>query len=151
MKKVSEPNRKKISDELGIYLAELYAVYLKTQNFHWNVTGPEFFSLHLLLDKQYKEMAEEIDEIAERIRGLGFFVEASFSSFQKLMTIKEAGKKTKTKEMLRSLIKSHETLLDVARNLSSLADDEHDYGTVDLLGRRMGSHEFMAWMLKSQL
>ena len=148
---MSEQNRQAVGDSLARLLADTYAVYLKTQNFHWNVTGPEFFSLHLLFEKQYLELAEQIDEMAERIRALGFFVDASFGGFKLLTSIKEEDKLLTAKDMLHHLVASHETVVRHARTLSALAEKENDPATVDLLGRRIGGHEKMAWMLRSQL
>jgi starvation-inducible DNA-binding protein len=148
---ISEQNRIKISEGLFGVLSDTYALYLKTQNFHWNVRGPEFYSLHLLFEKHYQEMAEAIDEIAERIRALGFLVEASFSAFQKTTAIKEGEKNLNSKEMLVSLILAHEVLIRNARKVAELSDEGGDFATVDMLGRRLGAHEQMAWFLRSQL
>lgn len=148
---LNEQNRSAISTGLERLLAEVYTLYLKTQNFHWNVRGTEFYSLHLLFEKHYEEMAEEIDEIAERIRALGFFVEASFSSFSELSSIKEEEKVLSAKEMLNSLVQGHEVYIREARRVAEIADRELDFATVDMLGRRMGAHEKMAWFLRSQI
>lgn len=148
---ISEQNRSAISDGLARVLSETYVLYLKTQNFHWNVRGPEFYSLHLLFEKQYEEMAEAVDEIAERIRALGFFVDATFSAFSDLASIKEEEKVLNAKEMLSSLVQGHETLIREGRRVAEIADRELDFATVDMLGRRLGSHEKMAWFLRSQM
>lgn len=148
---LSEQNRQVISDGLFGFLANVYALYLKTQNFHWNLVGPEFYSLHLLFDKQYKDMAESIDEIAERIRGLGFFVDANFSSFKKLSSIKEEDKVLNSRDMLLSLIEGQETVIRHGRRVAQIGDKAHDFATVDMLGRKLGEHEKMLWMLRSQL
>lgn len=146
---ISEQNRLVISEGLSRLLADTYALYLNTQNFHWNVTGQEFYSLHLLFESQYKEMAEAIDEIAERIRALGFYVDASFSSFKQLTPIKQEGKVLSSKEMLHALIEGHETLIRWGRKVGEIADQELDFATVDMIGRRLGAHEKMAWFLRS--
>lgn len=148
---LSEKHRQEICLGLGRVHADTYAVYLKTQNFHWNLTGPEFYSLHLLFEKQYEEMAEAIDEIAERIRALGFYVEGSFSGLKRITGIKEEDKVLSIKEMLFSLIEAHESLISQARKVAELADEQQDFATVDMLGRRLGAHEKFAWMLRSQL
>jgi starvation-inducible DNA-binding protein len=148
---LSEQNRSAISDGLSRVLAETYTLYLKTQNFHWNVRGVEFYSLHILFEKQYEELAEEVDEIAERIRALGFFVDASFSSFSELSSIKEEKKVLNAKEMLTSLVQGHDTWAKESRRVAEIADRELDFATVDMLGRRMGGHEKMAWFLRSQI
>src|SRR5580700_1192133 len=145
---LSEQNRSAISDGLSRLLAEVYTLYLKTQNFHWNVRGAEFYSLHLLFEKQYQEMAEEIDEVAERVRALGFFVDASFSGFSELSSIKSEEKVLNAKEMLSSLIAGHETYIRESRRVAEIADRELDFATVDLLSRRIGAHEKMAWFLR---
>ncbi|MBS0604390.1 MAG: DNA starvation/stationary phase protection protein [Verrucomicrobia bacterium] len=148
---ISEPIRMSISEGLSRLLADTYALYLKTQNFHWNVRGQEFYSLHLLFEKQYQEMAEAVDEVAERIRALGYFVEASFSSFKRTAAVKEEEKVLTAKDMLHSLIESHETLIRGARKVAEVADKDGDFATVDMIGRRLGSHEKMAWFLRSSL
>lgn len=148
---IPEPSRAAISDGLSRVLAESYSLYLKTQNFHWNVRGPAFFSIHLLFEKQYLELAEEIDEIAERIRALGLFVEASFSAFAELSSIKEETKVLSEKEMIASLVAGHELWARGARKVAEIGDREMDFATVDMLGRRIGAHEKMAWFLRSHL
>jgi starvation-inducible DNA-binding protein len=147
---MTDQNRNEIAGSLSRFLADTYAVYLKTQNFHWNLVGPAFYALHLLFEKQYEEMAEAVDEIAERVRALGFYVDASFSGFKELTTIKDEDKVISQVEMIEHLIKAHETLIRHGRNLCALADKERDFGSVDLLGRRLIAHEKMLWMLRSQ-
>ena len=148
---MNQEQRAAVSGGLNKLLADLYILYLKTQNFHWNVSGPEFFSLHKLFEVQYEELAEEIDEVAERIRALGFYVDATTQSFRKLSSIPEEHRLLPKHEMLRHLVEGHEQILREARHLAALAEKHQDPGTVDLVGRRMGSHEKMAWMLRSQL
>jgi starvation-inducible DNA-binding protein len=148
---IAEQSRIAISEGLSRVLAETYVLYLKTQNFHWNVRGPEFYSLHLLFEKHYQELAEAVDEIAERIRALGFFVDASFSSFAELSSIKEEEKVLNAKEMLTSLIQGHEAIIRHGRKVAEIGDRDGDFATVDMLGRRLGAHEKMAWFLRSQL
>ena len=148
---ISENTRQVIVDGLSRFLADMYALYLKTQNFHWNVQGPEFYSLHLLFDTQYKEMAEELDEVAERIRALGFFVDASFTNFKRLTQVKEETKVLSIKEMLVSLVEAHEVLIRHGRHVAQLTDKEGDFGSTDMLGRMLGAHEKMRWMLHAQL
>ncbi len=148
---ISEKNRQEISLGLARMHADTYAVYLKTQNFHWNLTGPEFYSLHLLFEKQYEDMAEAIDEIAERIRALGHFVEASFGALKKITGVKEEEGVLSIKEMLLGLVKAHEALICHARKVAEFADNEKDFATVDMIGRRLGAHEKFIWMLRSQM
>lgn len=147
---MTEEGRRKIADELRHYLADSYAVYLKTQNFHWNVRGPYFFSLHLLFEKQYEEMAEAADEIAERIQALGFYIDATFSAFQKCC-IKEQKKPIPAKKMIEQLVADHEKVICCARDIAAIAEKEKDQATLDLMARRLGAHEKMAWMLRSHL
>jgi starvation-inducible DNA-binding protein len=147
---MTDAGRKKIVDELRHFLGDSYAVYLKTQNFHWNVKGPYFFALHLLFEKQYEEMAAATDEIAERIAALGYYVDACFSAFQKCC-IKDEKKYVPAKKMLHQLVLDHEALIRCAREIAKVAEIEKDQATLDLMARRLGSHEKMAWMLRSHL
>jgi starvation-inducible DNA-binding protein len=142
--------KKVIADGLFKLLAETYAIYLKTQNFHWNVKGTEFFSLHLLFEKQYNELAEALDEIAERIRALDYPVDATFTALAKASSIKEGKKGIKAREMCKALAESNEQLIRHARHLHEIADEVIDGATVDLIARRLGAHEKAAWMLRSQ-
>jgi len=146
---MTEEARKKIGGELKHLLADTYAMYLKTQNFHWNVKGPNFFELHVMFEKQYTEMAEAIDEIAERIQALGFFVEGTFSAFKKGCCIGEESRPLKGRQMALRLLEGHETLIRCAREIAKTAEAEGDAATVDLMGRRLGAHEKFAWMLRS--
>jgi starvation-inducible DNA-binding protein len=148
---MSEENRRVVSEGLDKLLADVYAIYLKTQNFHWNVTGPEFYSLHLLFEKQYEELAEYVDEIAERVRALGYYVEATFSAFKKNTRISEEDKVLNASEMVHQLMLGHESIAKEIRRISHLAEKENDAGTVDLLGKLCRDHEKFAWMLRSQL
>lgn len=148
---LSQQNRQAICDGLFRVLADTYALYLKTQNFHWNVRGPEFYSLHLLFEKQYEELAEAVDEIAERIRALDFYVDASFSAFREATSVKDEKKVLHVKEMLMSLVEGHESMIRNARKVAEICDNEKDFASVDMLGRHMGAHEKMAWFLRSQI
>lgn len=148
---LTDQSRVRVAEGLATLLADTYALYLKTQNFHWNVTGPEFFSLHVLFEKQYTELAENIDEVAERIRALGLYVDGSFSAFKDRTAISEEHKVRMAKEMILELVKAHEIVIRAARNLSQIAESENDAATVDLLGRKLNIHEKQAWMLRSQV
>jgi starvation-inducible DNA-binding protein len=148
---MTEQGRKKVAEEIRHLLADTYAIYLKTQNFHWNVKSSDFFELHLLFEKQYNEMAEAVDEIAERAQALGFFVDASFTAFKEAACIKEARKPLPAKKMIKQLMDDHELLICCARKIADLAEKEKDQATVDLMARRLGAHEKMAWMLRSHL
>lgn len=142
-------HHQKVADELIHFLADTYALYLKTQNFHWNVTGPLFPALHQLFEDQYKELAEAADVIAERIRALGSFTPASFSQFNKLTSIKEANGTYSAKEMIEQLREDHETLSHHAMIIFKKAEKAEDQGTMDMLVDRMRAHDKTAWMLRS--
>jgi starvation-inducible DNA-binding protein len=148
---LKKEERATISGALGKLLADTYVLYVKTQNFHWNVHGPEFFSLHKLSEEQYEELAEAIDEIAERIRALGFYVDGSMESFLKLSSITEDKDVNPKHTYIEHLIKAHEAVIRDCRALGDLAEDHHDHATVDLMGRRLNFHEKATWMLRSQL
>lgn len=148
---MSQEGRQKVGDALQIFLANMYSLYLKTQNFHWNVSGSEFYSLHILFEKQYEQMAEAIDEVAERVRALGFYVEASFLGFKRNSSLREEDQVLSSKDMLRHLLEGHEELIRQGRALSAVADKERDCATMDLMGRLLNVHEKFAWMLKSQI
>ncbi|MEX0962333.1 MAG: Dps family protein [Simkaniaceae bacterium] len=149
---IEENDRKMIADGIEKILANTYTIYLKTQHYHWNITGKEFYSLHLLFQKQYEELAETIDEMAERVRALGFYPIGSFSLFLKNSEIKE---ETETKlasdEILRRLLKDHETLIRIIRKHLPLVEKLHDGATADFLNKRLDSHEKSAWMIRSSL
>jgi starvation-inducible DNA-binding protein len=148
---MTDAARKSIAQALSHFLADSYAIYLKTQNFHWNVKGPHFFALHFLFEKQYSELSEALDEIAERIQALGFHVDASFASFQKECCIKDDRKPMPARKMVERLLSSHEELIRCAREIATIAEEGNDQATVDLMARRLGTHEKMAWMLRSHL
>jgi starvation-inducible DNA-binding protein len=141
----------KIAEELTHYLADTYALYLKTQNFHWNVTGPTFYSLHKMFEEQYQELAAATDEIAERIRALGSAVPASFSEFSKLTSIKEEGSTNSAENMLKKLCQDHETLSQQATMIIAKSQEAEDEATTDLLIQRQRAHDKAAWMLRSSI
>jgi starvation-inducible DNA-binding protein len=141
----------KIGDELTHLLAGTYSLYLKTQNYHWNVTGPNFHSLHLMFEEQYKQLAEAIDVIAERIRALKIKVPASFSQFMKLSVLKDENSAPTSKEMIKHLLKDHETIILQAYNILPKASKAQDEATMDLLIERIREQEKTAWMLRSCL
>lgn len=143
--------QKEVSEALRSFLANTYALYLKTQNFHWNVTGSEFFSLHLLFQKHYEEMAEGIDEIAERVRSLGSYVDGSFSSFQKKASISESNRMIPAKKMIEELLEGHEEISRMGRPLIHRFQIIHDDVSSDLLIKRLSFHEKAAWMLRSHI
>jgi starvation-inducible DNA-binding protein len=147
---MSQKSKEQIAKALEVFLADTYSVYLKTQNAHWNYVGSGFYAIHLLLEKQYEELAEAVDEIAERVRSLGFFVEASFAMFIKNSTI-PSEKITPPSELMEDLVTCHELLICHIRNLCQVAEKEGDGATLDLLGKRLGVHEKNLWMLKNSL
>jgi len=148
---IEEKDRKAISEALARLLADTYTLYLKTHNFHWNVTGPMFNTLHLMFEQQYTEMALAVDGIAERIRALGEFAPGSYAVFGKLTRVEEATDVPNAEEMMRQLVKGHETVVRTAREAFPRADEAGDEPTCDLLTQRMQVHEKTAWMLRSML
>lgn len=147
---ITEEHRSTIAEGLCGFLADSYTLYLKTQNFHWNVTGPMFHSLHAMFEAQYTDLATAIDEIAERIRALGHYAPGSYTEFTKRAHIQDQVKQPDSaEEMVSILVKDHETLLAQAREVLNMATEGHDDVTVDFLTGRMHTHEKTAWMLRS--
>jgi starvation-inducible DNA-binding protein len=143
--------RQKIADGLSRVLADSYTLYLKTHNFHWNVTGPMFQTLHLMFETQYNELALAVDLIAERIRSLGVAAPGTYKQFLELSAIKEADGVPKAEEMIRLLVKGHETVARTSREVFEVAEAANDQSTCDLLTQRLQVHEKTAWMLRSLL
>ena len=148
---INDKDRKKIADGLSRLLADTYTLYLKTHNFHWNVTGPMFNTLHLMFEGQYNELALAVDSIAERIRALGFPAPGSYKEFSKLASIPEADGVPEANEMIRQLVEGQEAVVRTARGIFTLTDEVHDEPTADLLTQRMQIHEKSAWMLRALL
>ncbi len=148
---IPEQQRKAIADGLSRLLADTYTLYLKTHNFHWNVTGPQFNTLHLMFETQYTELATAVDEIAERIRALGEPAPGSYAAFARLSSVKEADGVPSAEDMLRQLVQDQETVVRTAREVLPLADEANDEPTAGLLSDRMQVHEKTAWMLRSML
>ncbi len=148
---ISEPDRKEIADGLSRLLADSYTLYLKTHNYHWNVTGPMFQTLHLMFETHYTELALAVDLIAERIRALGFPAPASYREFGKLTAIPEDEDAPDAQEMIRRLVAGQETVTRTARSIFPVVDKANDEPTADLLTQRMQIHEKNAWMLRSLL
>ena len=149
---VNENGRRTVADALSAVLADTYTLYLKTQNFHWNVTGPHFKHYHEMFGEQYEELAEANDEIAERIRALGFHAPGSFSAFAKLKSLDEAGDNVPdASEMIRQLMSDHEALSTRARKVLEAAQGVGDEVTGDMMIERMTSHDKTAWMLRASL
>lgn len=132
-------------------LSNSYALYIKTQNYHWNVTGSNFHSLHLLFEEQYKELAEAIDIIAEQIRTLNFHVPASFNAYAKYNTIKDGNEKADSQTMLKDLLEGHSTILSCLVNVMEEAKQVENEAVFDLAVERTRAHDKEAWMLKSSL
>ena len=143
--------REKIASGLSRLLADSYTLYLKTHNFHWNVTGPMFNTLHLMFEAQYNELALAVDLIAERIRALGVAAPGSYREFGKLTSVKESEGSPDADQMIRQLVQGQEAVVRTARSVFPDADAAHDEPTADLLTQRMQIHEKNAWMLRSLL
>jgi len=151
---IAPKDRAKIADGLSRFLADSYTLYLKTHNFHWNVTGSMFNALHIMFEAQYTEQWNALDEIAERIRALGFNAPGSYAEFVKLTSIREEPGLTDTanwREMVRQLVAGNEAVCRTARKVLDVAGDADDAPTEDLLTQRLQIHEKYAWMLRSLL
>jgi len=147
---VSPPNRA-VVDPLARLLASSYTLYVKTHNYHWNVTGRMFTTLHTLFELQYTEYAAAIDEFAERIRALGAHAPGSFAEFAPLSAVKEETGKPGADDMIRRLVADQEAVAAVARDVFAAADAAGDQATADLATRRLDVHAKNAWMLRSHL
>jgi starvation-inducible DNA-binding protein len=143
--------RREIADGLARLLADTYTLYLKTHNFHWNVTGPMFNTLHLMFETQYNELALAVDLIAERIRALGYPAPGSYKAYAGLSSIKEADGVPSAKAMIAQLVKGQEAVVKTARSVFPAVERANDEPTADLLTQRMQVHEKTAWMLRSML
>jgi len=143
--------REQIAAGLAEVLADSYTLYLKTQSFHWNVTGPMFNTLHTMFEQHYTELALAVDEIAERIRALGIYSPGSFTQFKQLSSIEEETGVPTAEHMIIQLLEGHETVVRTARKAVKTAEEAADEATVDLLVGRMKIHEKTAWMLRSLL
>ncbi len=151
---IAAGDRRKIAEGLSRFLADSYTLYLKTHNFHWNVTGPMFNTLHLMFEGQYTEEWTALDEVAERIRALGFNAPGSYAEFVKLSSIQEETGATGVpgwQDMVRQLVAGNEAVCRTARKVLKTADNAGDDPTVDLLTQRLNIHEKNAWMLRSLL
>lgn len=148
---INDQDRKKIADGLNTLLADTYTLYLKTHNFHWNVTGPMFNTLHLMFEGQYNELWLAVDQIAERIRALGYPAPGTYTALAKLTSITEAEDIPTATEMIRQLVQGQEIVTRTARSIFPVVDAATDEATADLLTQRMQLHEKNAWMLRSLL
>jgi starvation-inducible DNA-binding protein len=148
---ISKKDRKTIAEGLSKLLADTYTLYLKTHNFHWNVEGPMFNTLHLMFETQYNELALAVDAIAERIRALGHPAPGSYAAYSKLSTIKEETGVPKAEDMIKQLVEGQESVARTARAVFPSAEKAGDEPTADLLTQRLQIHEKTAWMLRALL
>jgi starvation-inducible DNA-binding protein len=148
---ISEQGREQISKGLAHFLADTYTLYLKTHNYHWNVTGPHFQALHTMFEGQYTELADAVDQVAERIRALGVKAPGSYHEFAKLTSVKETTGELNASQMIADLVQSHEQVIRTARGLFPIVNECDDQPTNDLLTQRLQIHEKTAWMLRSML
>lgn len=148
---IGEQERREIAEGLARFLADKYTLYLKTHNFHWNVTGPMFETLHTMFEAQYRELAEAVDQIAERIRALGFPAPGTYAQFGNLASIKEEPGVPGAETMIQRLLDGHETAVRTARSLLPAVERAHDEPTLNVVSDRMQAHEKTAWMLRSML
>ncbi|MEO0540644.1 MAG: Dps family protein [Cyanobacteria bacterium P01_A01_bin.105] len=148
---IDEQQRQAIAEGLSRLLADTYTLYLKTHNFHWNVTGPMFNTLHLMFEGQYNELALAVDSIAERIRALGLPAPGTYSAYAQLSSISETEGVPTAEEMIKLLVEGQEAVARTARSIFPAADEANDEPTADLLTQRLQVHEKTAWMLRSLL
>lgn len=148
---LSEKSRKVVADKLSVILADTYSLEIKSHAFHWNVTGPTFYSLHQLFEAHYTSLHDFTDELAERIRALGFFAPGSYSAFTKLTSIKDAKDNLTSSEMISALLADREMMAKSLSETIELAASHNDHDTADLLTQQLHEHEKAAWMLRSSL
>lgn len=148
---IDEATRAEIAHGLSRLLADSYTLYLKTHNFHWNVTGPMFQTLHDMFEVQYTELAQAVDQIAERIRSLGFAAPGSYSKFAELTSVPEETGRPDSEEMIAQLVAGQQAVVRTAREVFPVVDQAGDEPSADLLTQRMQVHEKTAWMLRSML
>ena len=148
---IDSKQRRAIADGPAHLLADTYTLYLKTHNYHWNVTGPMFNTLHLMFETQYNELALAVDSIAERIRALGYPAPGSYAQYAKLSVIKETDGVPAAEKMIADLVKGQEAVVRTARSVLPTAEKANDQPTIDLLTQRMNTHEKTAWMLRALL
>ena len=148
---IDEADREAIAEGLSRLLADSYTLYLKTHNYHWNVVGPMFNTLHLMFETQYNELALAVDLIAERIRALGMPAPGSYREFAELTSVTEDTDAPDAAEMIRRLVEGQETVVRTARSVFPAVEKVGDEPTADLLTQRMQIHEKTAWMLRSML
>ncbi len=148
---ISEEGKREIAQGLSRLLADTYLLYLRTHNFHWNVTGPLFQTLHFMFEQQYTELAVAVDRIAERIRTLGYPAPGTYAEFTRLSSIEEVLGVPNAAEMIRLIVEDQETVVSTARALLPVLERQSDEATAQLLAQRMDVHEKTAWMMRSLL
>ncbi len=148
---INDTDRKEIAAGLSRLLADSYTLYLKTHNYHWNVEGPQFNTLHTMFETQYTELALAVDEVAERIRALGEPAPGSYKAFSALSSIDEQDGRLSADDMIRDLVSGQEAVVRTARSVFPTVEAANDEPTADLLTQRMQIHEKNAWMLRSML
>lgn len=146
---MKEGARDKVAHLLSTVLADTYVLYLKTHGYHWNVTGPRFHTLHAMFEEQYQELWAATDELAERIRALGHMAPGSYQQFRQHASIEEAAGVPSADDMVKDLLKGHETIIKALRDGIPIAEEASDDGTADMLTARMQVHEKTAWMLRA--
>lgn len=146
---IAEPARKEIAERLSRLLADTYTLYVRTQGYHWNVTGPMFRTLHLMFEEEYIELRDAVDVIAERIRALGHQAPGSFTEFAKLASVTEDETVPQALDMVRRLAQDHEAVIRTAREVVATAEEGNDVATADLATKRVEIHEKTAWMLRA--
>ena len=148
---ISDTDLKSVNQALATVLSDTFTLFVKTQGYHWNVTGPHFRSLHLMLEEQYIELHDAADLMAERMRSLGATAPGSFAEFTELATVKDHVPTDDAMTMVKNLVKDNETVVKIIRPLVDVAEDAKDTATADLLNARLAAHEKAAWMLRSLL
>jgi starvation-inducible DNA-binding protein len=148
---ISDTDLKSVNQALATVLSDTFTLFVKTQGYHWNVTGPHFRSLHLMLEEQYIELHDAADLLAERMRALGATAPGSFAEFSELATVKDHQPTDSADTMVKNLVKDNETVAKIIRPLVDVAEDAKDTATADLLNARLAAHEKAAWMLRSML
>jgi len=148
---INKNDRQQIAEGMSHLLADSYTLFLKTHNYHWNVTGPMFRTLHLMFEEQYTELFTAVDLIAERIRSLGSQAPGSYKQFSQLSRVADDEGQLDAEGMIKSLIKAHETVIRTAREIFPQAESVNDQVSLDLLTQRLDTHEKTAWMLRSLL
>lgn len=148
---ITDEQLENIANALGHLLADTYMLYLKTHNYHWNVTGMNFQALHGMFEEQYTELAEAIDTIAEQIRSLGHFAPGSFKVYSKLTSITEEEEVPDDRTMVRRLQEANETVIRTARKALPACEEAGDEASLDLVTERLRTHSKVAWMLRSHL